>query len=173
MKTVIDFEPTNISHVSLSRVSYGVYMVRIVEKLRYCSGNALYYEPINEFLDLKTRNTMFYGTVEYHKDINNEYILTVKAETCMPHYNRLSHDNGIDNWQTTNSCHACSLLLQVIHDILMTSSVVDLIIKFGGSAITVKENLETAKADDIQQAARLVKKCVDAGLKCIVVHGAG
>ena len=107
---------------------------------------------------------MFYGTVEYHKDINNEYILTVKSETCMPHYNGLAHDKGSDKWLTTGSLHVCCLLLQVIHDILMTSSVVDLIIKFGGSAITVKENLETAKADDIQQAARLVKKCVDAGL---------
>ncbi len=45
--------------------------------------------------------------------------------------------------------------------------------KLGGSAITNKSEFETLKSEQLTKAARVVKTCVDSGLKCVVVHGAG
>lgn len=50
---------------------------------------------------------------------------------------------------------------------------VDLIIKFGGSAITDKNIFETIRRQELSIAAQCIKTCTDHGLKCIVVHGAG
>ncbi|XP_059160067.1 uncharacterized protein LOC131943801 isoform X2 [Physella acuta] len=50
---------------------------------------------------------------------------------------------------------------------------VDIIIKFGGSAITDKNIFETIKSHELSIAAQCIKTCTDHGLKCIVVHGAG
>ena len=45
--------------------------------------------------------------------------------------------------------------------------------KFGGSAITRKSEFETLKRPELQKACQLIKDCVELGLKCVVVHGAG
>ena len=45
--------------------------------------------------------------------------------------------------------------------------------KLGGSAITNKSVLETAKMPELYKASRLIKSCTEKGLKCLVVHGAG
>lgn len=50
---------------------------------------------------------------------------------------------------------------------------VDLLIKFGGAAITNKSKLETLCSDALQQGAELVRRCFEAGKRVIVVHGAG
>lgn len=50
---------------------------------------------------------------------------------------------------------------------------VDRVIKLGGSAITRKDELETVKTEELESGAKLVKRCVDQHLKCVVVHGAG
>lgn len=50
---------------------------------------------------------------------------------------------------------------------------VDLIIKFGGSAITEKDKLETLKPSLLHAGVQLVKECVNRRLKTVVVHGAG
>ena len=49
----------------------------------------------------------------------------------------------------------------------------DLIVKFGGSAITDKTTFEMVKSDALQKASYVIKQCVEHKLKCIVVHGAG
>ena len=45
--------------------------------------------------------------------------------------------------------------------------------KLGGSAITNKTVFETAKLPEVQSASLLIKACVEKGMKCIVVRGAG
>ncbi|XP_050417970.1 uncharacterized protein LOC126831491 [Patella vulgata] len=50
---------------------------------------------------------------------------------------------------------------------------IDLVIKFGGSAITNKDILETTKLESLHWAANLMKVIHDKGLRCVVVHGAG
>ncbi|KAG7177687.1 Isopentenyl phosphate kinase-like [Homarus americanus] len=50
---------------------------------------------------------------------------------------------------------------------------VDLVIKLGGSAITEKSLPETFKEAAIRESVKLVKLCVNKGLKVVVVHGAG
>lgn len=50
---------------------------------------------------------------------------------------------------------------------------VDVLIKLGGSAITEKSQLETFKEPAISEAVKLIKLCLNKGLKVIVVHGAG
>ncbi|XP_071537053.1 uncharacterized protein [Panulirus ornatus] len=50
---------------------------------------------------------------------------------------------------------------------------VDVLIKLGGSAITEKSQLETFKESAISEAVKLIKLCLNKGLKVIVVHGAG
>ena len=50
---------------------------------------------------------------------------------------------------------------------------VDLIVKFGGSAITDKSKLETLCDDSLRKAAELISLCHKQNLTCIVVHGAG
>ncbi len=55
----------------------------------------------------------------------------------------------------------------------ISESSVGVIIKLGGSAITDKSQLETAKLAEIAKGADIVKKCGHHGLKCIVVHGGG
>uniref|UniRef100_A0A0B7A0G1 Isopentenyl phosphate kinase n=1 Tax=Arion vulgaris TaxID=1028688 RepID=A0A0B7A0G1_9EUPU len=55
----------------------------------------------------------------------------------------------------------------------VTHQVVDVVIKFGGSAITDKDSLETLRPDNLLLSAHCIRQCKDAGLSCIVVHGAG
>ncbi|CAG5134904.1 unnamed protein product [Candidula unifasciata] len=50
---------------------------------------------------------------------------------------------------------------------------VDIIIKFGGSAITDKTCFETLRPAQLAAAVDCVRLCVENGLSCIVVHGAG
>lgn len=50
---------------------------------------------------------------------------------------------------------------------------VDLVVKFGGSAITNKTKLETLNEENLNKAAELIKECCQQKLTCIVVHGAG
>ncbi|XP_064607288.1 uncharacterized protein LOC135471834 [Liolophura sinensis] len=50
---------------------------------------------------------------------------------------------------------------------------VDRVIKLGGSAITRKDQLETLKLGELESGAKLVKRCVDNHLNCVIVHGAG
>ena len=50
---------------------------------------------------------------------------------------------------------------------------IDVIIKFGGSAVTVKDQLETLKEEELLQACALVNICLDHGKTVVVVHGAG
>ncbi|XP_033762287.1 isopentenyl phosphate kinase-like isoform X2 [Pecten maximus] len=50
---------------------------------------------------------------------------------------------------------------------------IDLVVKFGGSAITDKSRLETLKEDNLKLAVDVIRKCVERGLRCVVVHGAG
>ncbi|KAH9499260.1 hypothetical protein Btru_003543 [Bulinus truncatus] len=50
---------------------------------------------------------------------------------------------------------------------------VDLIVKFGGSAVTDKKSFETLQPEIISDLAKCIKNCHEAGLTCIVVHGAG
>lgn len=50
---------------------------------------------------------------------------------------------------------------------------IDVIIKFGGSAVTVKDQLETLKEEELVQACALVKICLEQGKNVVVVHGAG
>jgi isopentenyl phosphate kinase len=47
------------------------------------------------------------------------------------------------------------------------------VVKWGGSLITDKEHLCTAKLDIIKSLSNVVKQCVDSGLDVILVHGAG
>ncbi|CAL1529260.1 unnamed protein product [Lymnaea stagnalis] len=54
-----------------------------------------------------------------------------------------------------------------------TNTFIDLIIKFGGSAITDKNTFETIKKEELLIAANCIRSCREAGLSCIVVHGAG
>ena len=50
---------------------------------------------------------------------------------------------------------------------------VDLIVKLGGSAITNKSVFETVKMPELYKASQLMRSCIEKGLKCVVVHGAG
>ncbi|XP_069110484.1 uncharacterized protein [Argopecten irradians] len=50
---------------------------------------------------------------------------------------------------------------------------IDLVVKFGGSAITDKHQLESLRKDNLVSAAATISHCVDHGLRCVVVHGAG
>ncbi|XP_045168635.2 uncharacterized protein LOC123531596 [Mercenaria mercenaria] len=50
---------------------------------------------------------------------------------------------------------------------------VDLIVKFGGSAVTDKTKLETLDEESLRKAAELISQCYKQRLTCIVVHGAG
>ncbi|KAK3101839.1 hypothetical protein FSP39_006745 [Pinctada imbricata] len=50
---------------------------------------------------------------------------------------------------------------------------VDIVIKLGGSAVTVKEKFETLNKEGLTKACRLLNECVKARKRCIVVHGAG
>lgn len=49
----------------------------------------------------------------------------------------------------------------------------DFIIKFGGSAVTVKNQLETIKDGCLSHACSIVKYLIEQGRTLIVVHGAG
>lgn len=62
---------------------------------------------------------------------------------------------------------------QKIMDTRSNIQSVDVIVKFGGSAITDKGELESLKPNELRIASELIKQCHDAGLTCIVVHGAG
>jgi isopentenyl phosphate kinase len=53
------------------------------------------------------------------------------------------------------------------------TSILDVIIKFGGSAVTVKDQLETLKEEELLHACALVNICLDHGKTVVVVHGAG
>ena len=55
----------------------------------------------------------------------------------------------------------------------MAGPKVDLIIKLGGSGITVKDELERTKPEEIRRAVEIVARCHNQGVSCIVVHGAG
>jgi isopentenyl phosphate kinase len=48
---------------------------------------------------------------------------------------------------------------------------IDVIIKFGGSAVTVKDQLETLKEEELLHACALVNICLDHGKTVVVVHG--
>ena len=48
-----------------------------------------------------------------------------------------------------------------------------MIIKFGGSAVTVKDQLETLKEEELQEACSTVKNIIAQGKTIIIVHGAG
>jgi isopentenyl phosphate kinase len=50
---------------------------------------------------------------------------------------------------------------------------IDLIVKFGGSAITDKSKLETLNEESLTRAVELISLCHKQNLTCIVVHGAG
>ena len=50
---------------------------------------------------------------------------------------------------------------------------VDFVVKLGGSAITDKSTLETAKHEDIRKAAQNLLSCWRLGRKFVIVHGAG
>lgn len=50
---------------------------------------------------------------------------------------------------------------------------IDLVVKFGGSAITDKRCLETLREQNLTSAADVIRECVLRGLRCVVVHGAG
>ncbi|XP_060600284.1 uncharacterized protein LOC132753777, partial [Ruditapes philippinarum] len=50
---------------------------------------------------------------------------------------------------------------------------IDLIVKFGGSAITDKSKLETLNEESLTRAVELISLCYKQNLTCIVVHGAG
>ena len=47
------------------------------------------------------------------------------------------------------------------------------IIKLGGSAITIKDELETLKSDALRQTAICIRQCWESGASLVVVHGAG
>lgn len=49
----------------------------------------------------------------------------------------------------------------------------DSIIKFGGSAVTVKDTLETLKEDELTHACCIVKNFLQNGKRIVIVHGAG
>ena len=50
------------------------------------------------------------------------------------------------------------------------SNSIDVIIKLGGCAITHKNKFESANADAIEAAAKIVKEVQG---RCVIVHGAG
>lgn len=50
---------------------------------------------------------------------------------------------------------------------------VDIIIKFGGSAVTVKDKLETLKDDELTNACCIVKNFLQHNKRIVIVHGAG
>ncbi|KAK0050964.1 acetylglutamate kinase [Biomphalaria pfeifferi] len=50
---------------------------------------------------------------------------------------------------------------------------IDIVIKFGGSAVTDKGCFETYRPDVTSKLAQHVKDCHEAGMSCIIVHGAG
>lgn len=50
---------------------------------------------------------------------------------------------------------------------------VDLLVKFGGAAITDKSKLETIRPEALAAGAYMVKECLRSGQSVIVVHGAG
>lgn len=50
---------------------------------------------------------------------------------------------------------------------------IDVVLKLGGSAITVKDKLETLKEDELRHACSIVQSLIRLGKSVIVVHGAG
>ena len=50
-------------------------------------------------------------------------------------------------------------------------SELECIFKLGGSAVTVKDQLETEKLEEIQKVGQLLKRSTEQ--RCILVHGAG
>ena len=50
---------------------------------------------------------------------------------------------------------------------------IDLVVKIGGSSITVKEKYETLRPEALRSASSLIKACVEKRLSIVVVHGAG
>ncbi|XP_076094941.1 uncharacterized protein LOC143065319 [Mytilus galloprovincialis] len=50
---------------------------------------------------------------------------------------------------------------------------VDIIIKFGGSAVTVKDKLETLKDDELTNACCIVRNFLQHNKRIVIVHGAG
>ncbi|XP_048245742.1 isopentenyl phosphate kinase-like isoform X2 [Haliotis rufescens] len=57
--------------------------------------------------------------------------------------------------------------------LIMSRRKVDLIVKFGGSAITNKNQLEVLKQAELDKAAILIEECIQKNMTCVVVHGAG
>ncbi|XP_025094761.1 isopentenyl phosphate kinase-like [Pomacea canaliculata] len=53
------------------------------------------------------------------------------------------------------------------------STTLDLIVKFGGAAITDKSSLETLKPDQLDYGASIIEECYKLGQTVVVVHGAG
>lgn len=50
---------------------------------------------------------------------------------------------------------------------------IDLVVKFGGAAITDKLSWETLRSDALHQGAQMLENCQKAGQRVVVVHGAG
>lgn len=49
----------------------------------------------------------------------------------------------------------------------------DFVIKVGGGAITNKKIMETSQGDVMHTVASVLAKCYEAGLRFVILHGAG
>lgn len=49
----------------------------------------------------------------------------------------------------------------------------DFVIKIGGGAITNKKIIETPQSDVMHTIASVLAKCYEAGLRFVILHGAG